>query len=126
MNYEHQEALQKRENEYMSLMKMKGVAYKKAETFDEFKMECALAGVHTAKIFDRFWWYYLEKNYGWILPVTMIAICFCLIPGLGGIALVAFKSASFWGPFALMILGAVLASGCWIASINTFEQDYVS
>lgn len=78
MTYEHQKELSRKREASNNLKRLRGKIYHDSETFAEYQMLCAVNGVHHKRFFDRFWYYYLCKNYGQAQFNAIIGLVFCL------------------------------------------------
>lgn len=128
MTYEHQNELSRKRAVSNNLKRLRGKIYNDSETFDEYQMSCAVNGVHHKKLFDRFWYYYLFKNYGQAQFNIMVSSVFCL---LASISFIAFMNA--FG-FSIGVIGwiAIMASinflatflSCWLFNAMNRKTKY--
>ena len=95
MIYAHQKELSRKKTASDNLKRLRGKIYHDSDTFDEYQLSCAAHGVHHKRFFDRFWYYYLCKNYGQAQFNIVVSSVFCL--------LVSISFISFMNAFGLSI-----------------------
>lgn len=131
MTYEHQEALSRKKIVSNNLKRLRGKIYHDSDTFDEYQMSCAVNGVHHKRFFDRFWYYYLCKNYGQAQFNIMVSSVFCL---LASISFIAFMNAfglsiGVIGWIAVIVSINFLATffSCWTFNVmnRITKYDYL-
>lgn len=131
MTYEHQEELSRKKIESDNLKKLRGKIYNDSDTFDEYQLSCAAHGVHHKRLFDRFWYYYLCKNYGQTKFNIVVSSVFCLLVSISFITLIIALGLSIgvsgWILVMLLIIFLVPCFSCWFfnAMNSTTKYDYL-
>ena len=131
MTYKHQEELSRKKIASDNLKRLRGKIYNDSDTFDEYQLSCAAHGVHHKRLFDRFWYYYLCKNYGQAQFNIVVSSVFCLLVSISFIAFINGFGLSIgvfdWIIVMLLIIFLVPCFSClsFNAMNRTTKYDYL-
>ena len=128
MTYKHQEELSKKKIASDNLKRLRGKIYHDSDTFDEYQLSCAAHGVHHKRLFDRFWYYYLCKNYGQAQFNIVVSSVFCLLVSISFIAFINAFGLSIgvigWITVMSLINFLVVFFSCWSFNAMNRETEY--
>lgn len=120
MTYEHQEKLEKKRHEAKNLRKLRGKIYNDSSTFNEYQVSCAVNGIHHKRVFDRFWYFYLCRNYGNSTFNIVVSLAACSLMSVVIVIAMHAIGMSFT-PIGLIVIGAVVNIPTGLAACFLFN-----